>query len=40
MSGGLSLNNQKFNFTYQAHRRDMAKSAVHHALSCGFDISL
>ena len=40
LAGGLSLVNQKFNFSYQALRPDVSQESVHHALSLGLDVAM
>jgi hypothetical protein len=40
ISGGLALVNEKFNFSYQALKPNIAADAVHHALALGIDIAM
>lgn len=40
VAGGLSLINQKFNFSYQIIKRDLNVDAVHHALALGLDVAI
>jgi hypothetical protein len=39
-SGGISITNQKYDFSYQAFKKDLAQSSVHHAVSLGLNIAL
>jgi len=40
IAGGLSLINQKFNFSYQILKLDVKDDAIHHAMALGFDVTL
>ena len=40
IAGGVSLINQKFSFSYQAMRPEMAAETLHHALSLGIDVAM
>jgi hypothetical protein len=40
IAGGLALINQKFSFSYQAMRPDVALETVHHALSLGIEVAM
>ena len=40
VAGGLSLINEKFNFSYQVLRPNLAKESVHHALSFGLEMAM
>jgi hypothetical protein len=39
-SGGLSLVNQKFDFSYQLLKPDLSSDDIHHALSLGINVAL
>ncbi len=40
VAGGVSLINQKFSFSYQAMRPNVALETVHHALSLGIEVAM
>jgi hypothetical protein len=40
VAGGLSLINEKFNFSYQVLRPNVAEESVHHALSLGIEMAM